>query len=129
MYLTCVLLLLCEKIQKQRKPEDVFLREKKQKKRQTVEREKTKKQSKERFLTSQRTHLTYHRILLIHYFNKEEEEKNVPIYAFNKVTSDRTERLYERDDEKTRDKEERKRREFSRENFSKSHTLTERRHL
>ena len=119
-----VLLLLCEKIQKQRKPEDVFLREKKQKKRQTVEREKTKKQSKERFLTSQRTHLNYHRILLIHYFNKEEEEKNVPIYAFHKkVISDRTERLYERDDEKTRDKEERKRREFSRGRIFQNLTL------
>ena len=117
-----VLLLLCEKIQKQRKPEDVFLREKKQKKRQTVEREKTKKQSKERFLTSQRTHLISSRILLILYFNKE-EEKNVPIYAFNKVISDRTERLYEHDDEKTRDKEERKRREFSRGRIFQNLTL------
>ena len=126
MYLTCVLLLLCEKIQKQRKPEDVFLREKKQKKKANSRERKNKKKGsrKREFLTSQRTHLNYHRILLIHYFNKEEEEKNVPIYAFHKkVISDRTERLYERDDEKTRDKEERKRREFSRGRIFQNLTL------
>lgn len=125
MYLTCVVVVVRKNSKAAKTRRRFFAREKTKKKANSRERKNKKKGSRKReFLTSQRTHLNYHRILLIHYFNKEEEEKNVPIYAFHKkVISDRTERLYERDDEKTRDKEERKRREFSRGRIFQNLTL------
>ena len=76
------------------KPEDVC--ERKNKKKRAVERE--------RFLTSQRTQISHH---LEYFYNTtliKKREKCTDTCAFNKVTSDRTERLYERDEEKTRDK-------------------------